>query len=178
MTIVKEDNDYYCDFSSDKHLFDPDVLFPTLQSGLTRMPQYQSWLFDGDDTSCIAVGTDFMAGQKHQSLILHWDPADKNSPRDNVATYHCQTEFFVNITHGHDVGISVYRNRVVLDETNIVGQVLEYQKCPLIGQSTIQGLVRSKFMCQCTAKCNVMINTEIPVENTESDDRICTLKIY
>ena len=152
--------------------------FPTLQSGLTRMPQYQSRLFDGDDTSCIAVGTDFMAGQKHQSLIFHWDPTKKNSPRDDVATYYCQPKFFVNVTHGHDVGISVYRNRVVLDETNVDGRVLEYQKCPLIGQSIIQGLVRSKFRCQCKVKCNVMIYTEMSMENTEPDDRICTLKIY
>ena len=84
----------------------------------------------------------------------------------------------MNVTHGHDIGISVYTHSGVLDETNVDGRVLEYQKCPLIGQSIIQGLVRSKFRCQCTKKCNVMIKTEIPMENTEPDDRICTLKIY
>ena len=154
------------------------VSFVSLGSGLTWKPPYQHRLFDDDDQTCVAAGADFAVKWHPLSLIIHWDPAEKNSPRDDVATYYCQPTFFVNVTHGHDVGISVYIHSGVLDETNIVGRVLEYQKCPLIGQSTIQGLVRSKFRCQCTAKCNVMIKTEIPMENTESDDRICTLKIY
>ena len=154
------------------------VSFRSLGSGLTWKPPYQHRLFDDDDQTCVAAGADFAVKWHPLSLFIHWDPTEKNSPRDDVATYYCQPTFFVNVTHGHDVGISVYSNNGVLDETNIVGRVLEYQKCPLIGQSTIQGLVRSKFRCQCTAKCNVMNNTEISMENTEPDDRICTLKIY
>ena len=34
------------------------------------------------------------------SLIAHWDPNEKNSPRDDVATYYCQPEFFLNVTLG------------------------------------------------------------------------------
>ena len=154
------------------------VSFGSLGSGLTWKPPYQHRLFDDDDQTCLAAGADFAVKWHPLSLIIHWDPTEKNSPRDDVATYYCQPTFFVNVTHGHDIGISVYRNNGVLDETNVVGQVLEYQKCSLIGQSTIQDLVRSKFRCQCTEKCNVMIYTEMSMENTEPDDRICTLKIY
>ena len=137
-----------------------------------RTPPYQRHLFDNDETTCVTVGPDPL------SLIIHWDPAEKNSPRDNVASYYCQPEFFVNVTHGHDVGISVYRHSGVLDETNVVGRVLEYQKCPLIGQSTIQGLVRSKFRCQCTAKCNVMIDAALTEGSAISESGLCFLKIY
>ena len=47
----------------------------------------------------------------------------------------------------------------------------------MIGQAVVQGLVRSKFSCQCTEKCHVMIKVASHISTGgNADDRLCTLK--
>ena len=162
-----------------RHFFAPkDVSFPTLESGLLWKPLDQNLLFDNDEDTCLnAFSKVSMIGQL-TSLVAHWDPTEKNSPRDDVATYYCQPEFFVNVTHGVDVGISVYRGNGTLTGS-IDGKVLKIKKCDMIGKAVVQGLVRSKFRCQCTEKCHVMIKVASHLSRGgTSDDRLCTLKVY
>ena len=149
--------------------------FPTLETGLLWIILLPKPLFDNDETTCINAGKDILFNRQYVSLVLHWDPNEKNSPRDDVATYYCQPEFFINVTHGVDVGISVYRGNGTLTGS-IDGKVLKIKRCAVIGQALIQGVVRSKFRCQCTEKCHVMIKVASP--RPTGDDRLCTLKVY
>ena len=148
--------------------------FPTLNTGLWWKPPHQKLLFDNDEATCINIGKDFKTHRQY--LVLHWDPTEKNSPRDDVATYYCQPEFFVNVTHGADVDISVHRGNGTLTG-NINNDLLVGSTCPIIGRTTVQGLVRSKVKCQCIAKCHVVVkmvlNDEVAI-----DDRVCALKVY
>ena len=135
-------------------------------------------LFDSDDSTCLTVVEDFTLSHQPTSLIIHWDTNEKNSPRDDAATYYCQPEFFVNVTHGLDVDLSVQTGHGIVTNGNLTGTVLKYEQCSLIGNSLIQGLIRSRFVCQCMAKCNVKINIKVDKELGTVDDRLCSLKIY
>ena len=160
------------------YIFKPEISFPTFETGLMWSPPNQKLLFDHDDTTCINIKKDFTAHGQHLSLVINWDPNQKNSPRDDVATYYCQPEFFVNITHGLDVGISVYRGNGKMSGM-IDNITIEIKECPMIGKSMMQGLLRSKFKCQCTAECHIIIKVKVNTPVTEnSDDRICTVRVY
>ena len=155
-----------------------DVSFPVLETGLQWKPPHQHLLFDRDEMTCVTGWGEIFMNRPHLSLIINWDPNEKNSPRDNVATYYCQPEVFVNVTHGRDVDISVYKGNGSL-AGNISGIPLTYKKCVILGQSLSQGLVRSKFQCQCTEKCHIMIRVGFTrCVDEVHDDRICDLRVY
>ena len=153
------------------------MFFPYLESALLRKAPHQNLLFDNDDTTCLDAHDKFAVNGQPVSLIVYWDPNEKNSPRDDVATYYCQTEFFVNVTSTENVDVLVLKRSGVF--TRYDDGTTEYQQCPLIGRSTVQGMVRSKFKCQCVTKCHVIINFAFSnLTENDSNSRICTLKVY
>ena len=156
-----------------------DVSFPSLESGLLWEAPNQNLLFDNDETTCINIGKDLTINNEPFSIILHWDPNQKNSPRDDVATYYCQPEFFVNVTHGTDVNMLVLKGSGILSEMNVTGDWFgNYMQCLLLGKTTLEGLVRSKFKCECETKCHIIISFSLTGDVQERDGRICSLKVY
>ena len=152
--------------------------FPSLESGLLWEAPNQNILFDNDETTCINIREDLTVNNEPFSIILHWDPNEKNSPREDVATYYCQPEFFVNVTHGVDVNIYVQKGNGIVTDTNITNTILDFKNCPLIGQTAMQGFIRSRYMCFCAWKCYVRIKVVLKQGINEIDDRLCTLKVY
>ena len=159
-------------------LFQTDISFPSLEMGWNWKPKHQNVLFDDDVTTCINAGNNFTLNWQPLSLIIHWDPNEKNSPRDDAATYYCQPEFFVNVTHGVGVDVEIYKRDGIYSETNVIEAGFYYTKCVLIGQTPMQGLVRSKFKCHCVTKCHVLIRVLFDQTAATSDDRLCYLKVY
>ena len=161
-----------------EYLFETDVFFPILQSGLLWKPPNQDLLFDNIETTCVNALFDFDVQGKPLLFVVHWDPNQKNSPRNNVATYYCQSDFFVNVTYGINLNVKVYRGNGTLIQTNFGGTLLEYKSCSIMGQSNAHGLMKTKFHCHCSVKCHIIIKF-IPSYPTEiNDHRVCAMKIY
>ena len=159
--------------------FHEDISFPSLESNLLSHPLQQKMLFDKDDKTCINAGGDLTVNGQPTSLVIHWDPNEKNSPRDDVATYYCQPEFFVNVTHGTDVNMLVLKGSGILSEMNVTGDWFgNYMQCLLLGKTALEGLVRSKFKCECETKCHIIISFSLSGDVQERDSRICSLKVY
>ena len=151
------------------------ISFSSLGSQLRWSPVPQKLLYDSDDDSCERVPTShFTDVGASLVLVMYWDPSARNIENTQAATHHCQTSFYVNLTHSVNVHVSVFKRVGVLTSNDISNGVLSFDGCPLIGQTEVNGKVRSKFgSCHCDSKCTVIIRV-----SGESNPLICTLMVY
>ena len=153
------------------------MYFASLESAFTWMPVSPDMLYDNDDSTCISL-CGYLPTDKHQfSLIIPWDPTQKNSISDAVAVYRCKSGFFVNVTHGIHVIVSVHQGTGTLTESNVIETLLEYVTCPMVTTTNV-GLVRSRFYCQCKTVCHIRIKFKLDNSVQPTDDRLCTLRVY
>ena len=141
------------------------------------MPASQDMLYDNDDSTCISLGG-YLLTDKHQfSLIIPWDPTQKNSISDVAAVYWCKSGFFVNVTHGIHIIGSVHKGAGTLTDSNVIDTLLKYVPCPMVTMTTL-GLVWSRFYCHCETVCHIRVRFKLVNSVQPADDRLCTIRVY
>ena len=108
---------------------------------------------------------------------MDWDPRGMESEPASVV-YRCTQDFFVNVTHGDNVKVSVYHSDKVLTTANIANNLLSYSACVTLGQTESGESVRTRFHCSCTAACHVLLRFSLFDVNEAARSSVCTVRMY
>ena len=153
--------------------------FPILESfGSNWTVPNQEKLFDDDDDTCLSLGSNDAAFTPDSfTLIIPWDPEQKTGITLAAANYFCKKQFYVNITHSHNVQPIVLQANS-FGSINVDDWIDQYDTCLLLGKTDSFNLLHTRFGCYCDTNCSILLQVHLGLQDQSGSSKLCTVNIY